>query len=127
VIIKAIGFYCRPIEGLPMPERSTCYPNVDGHIDGNLWAVGWAKRGPSGVIATNRADSIAVVERLLKTLPEGTEGKPDALLVERAVKVVSFADWEKIEAREHAAAEEGAPRVKITEWQHLLECAHEES
>lgn len=133
VIIKAIGFYCRPIEGLPMPERSTCYPNVDGHIDGNLWAVGWAKRGPSGVIATNRADSISVVERLLKTLPEGTEGKADArahvdaLLRERSVRVVSFADWEKIEAREHATAQEGAPRVKITEWQHLLECAHQDS
>lgn len=133
VIIKAIGFYCRPIEGLPMPERSTCYPNVDGHVDGNLWAVGWAKRGPSGVIATNRADSIAVVERLLKTLPEGTEGKAgararvDALLAERRVKVISFADWERIEAREHAAAQEGAPRVKITEWTHLLECAHSES
>lgn len=133
VIIKAIGFYCRPIEGLPMPERSTCYPNVDGHIDGNLWAVGWAKRGPSGVIATNRADSIAVVERLLKTLPEGADGKADArtrvdaLLRERGAKIVSFADWEKIEAREHAAAQEGAPRVKITEWQHLIECAHQES
>lgn len=133
IIIKAIGFYCRPIEGLPMPERSTCYPNVDGHVDGNLWAVGWAKRGPSGVIATNRADSIAVVERLLKTVPEGADGKVDArkevdaLLRERGVKVVSFADWEKIEAREHAAAEEGAPRVKITEWQHLLECAHQDN
>lgn len=130
VIIKAIGFYCRPIEGLPMPEKSTCYPNVDGHVDGNLWAVGWAKRGPSGVIATNRADSIATVERLLASMPADVEGKPgarermDAILRERGAKVVSFSHWEKIEALEHGAAQEGAPRVKITEWKHLLESAH---
>ncbi|MDQ3034690.1 MAG: FAD-dependent oxidoreductase [Myxococcota bacterium] len=130
VIIRAIGYTCRPIEGLPMPEGSSCYPNVDGHVDGNLWAVGWAKRGPSGVIATNRGDSIAVVERLLATLPAEVEGKPEAreridgILRERAAKVVTFADWEKIEAREHGAAPEGAPRVKITEWRDLLDCAH---
>lgn len=129
VIIKAIGYYCRPIAGLDVPERSTCYPNDGGHVEGNLWAVGWAKRGPSGVIATNRADSIEVVERMLKTLPAerkaGAREKIDALLRERGAKVVSFADWERIEAREHGSAAEGAPRVKITEWRALLECAHD--
>lgn len=126
VIIKAIGYYCRPIEGLPMPANSTCYPNTDGHVDGNLWAVGWAKRGPSGVIATNRGDSLEVVDRVLKSLPEagksGARERVDALLAERKVRVVTFEDWEKIEKREHEAAQEGAPRVKLTEWQHLLEC-----
>ncbi len=92
--------------------------------------MGWAKRGPSGVIATNRADSIATVERLLASMPADVEGKPgarermDAILRERGAKVVSFSHWEKIEALEHGAAQEGAPRVKITEWKHLLESAH---
>ncbi|AKF05236.1 FAD-dependent oxidoreductase [Sandaracinus amylolyticus] len=128
VIVKAIGYYCRPIEGLPMPECSTCYPNTDGHVDGNVWAVGWAKRGPSGVIATNRGDSLEVVDRLLKTLPEGTaktggRERIDGLLKERGVHVVTFADWEKIEKHEHETAKEGAPRVKLTEWEHLLDKA----
>ncbi|UJR82136.1 FAD-dependent oxidoreductase [Sandaracinus amylolyticus] len=128
VIVKAIGYYCRPIEGLPMPECSTCYPNTDGHVGENLWAVGWAKRGPSGVIATNRGDSLEVVDRMLKTLPEGsakTGGREtiDGLLKQRGVHVVTFSDWEKIEKHEHETAQEGAPRVKLTEWEHLLDKA----
>jgi ferredoxin--NADP+ reductase len=128
-IVKAIGYYCRPIEGLTVPigPRASCLPNQDGHVEGNVWVVGWAKRGPSGVIATNRADSMAVAERLVKSLPAqgkaGAREAIDALLQARGVQVVSFPDWEKIDRVECERATDGAPRVKITDWQELLAVA----
>lgn len=130
VVIKAIGYYARPLTGIDCRPSATCYPNVDGRIADGLWAVGWAKRGPSGVIATNRQDSIDVAEKLMKELPaehkKHARERIDALLKERGVRVVRFSDWEKIEREEHARAREGAPRTKITEWRELLEHAHRE-
>jgi ferredoxin--NADP+ reductase len=129
VIIKAIGYSCRPIDGLsvPLKPHAPCYPNQDGHVEGNVWVVGWAKRGPSGVIATNRADSIAVAERLLTSLEakgkSGARETIDALLRARGTQVVTFADWQKIEKIEHERARDGAPRVKVTDWRELLEIA----
>lgn len=123
IVIKAIGYHVRPLEGLCDATTSTCYPNTEGRVDDGLWAVGWAKRGPSGVIATNRQDSINVVDRLVKEL--APEAKPDpraaidALLASRGKKPVTFADWEKIEQVEHERAIEGAPRAKVTAWDEL--------
>jgi len=128
VVIKAIGYLARPIEGVDCPPGATCYPNQGGRIAEGLWAVGWAKRGPSGVIATNRQDSFDVAERLMRELPaghkRGARETIDAMLRDRGVNVVRFADWEKIEHEEHARAKEGAPRAKITEWSELLDHAH---
>ena len=128
VVIKAIGYYARPLEGLDCKPNATCYPNVDGKIADGLWAVGWAKRGPSGVIATNRQDSIDVATRLMNELPQDhkkhARDRIDAMLKERGVRVVHFRDWEKIEKEEHGRAKEGAPRSKITEWRELLDHAH---
>lgn len=127
VVVKAIGYHVRPLEGLEVPKSATSYPNTLGRIDDGVWAVGWAKRGPSGVIATNRQDSIEVADRLLKELPETPKPDPrraiDALLAEREVKVVTFTDWEKIEKIEGERAKDGAPRSKVTDWDELREIA----
>lgn len=126
VIVKAIGYHVKPLEGVEVPKGATSYPNTGGRVGDGLWAVGWAKRGPSGVIATNRQDSIEVADRLLKELGEPKhDPRPmiDALLAERRVQVVSFTDWEKIEKVETERAKDGAPRSKVTTWDELREIA----
>jgi ferredoxin--NADP+ reductase len=126
-IISAIGFTAKPLEGVPLAPGGSCYANVDGKIRDRLWAVGWAKRGPSGVVATNRQDSIDVASLVMRELAEGP-ARPgpeaiDALLRERRVGVVTFADWERIEEVERSTASEGAPRRKITDKSELLATA----
>jgi ferredoxin--NADP+ reductase len=130
VVVKAIGYHVKPLAGLEVPKTATHYPNDGGKISEGLWAVGWAKRGPSGVIATNRQDSIEVADKLMKELAAAPKPDPrgtiDAMLVERGVKVVSFVDWEKIEKVETEraeAAKHGAARVKVTSWDELREIA----
>lgn len=123
IVIKAIGYHVRPLEGLHVTSKETCYPNHEGRIEPGLWAVGWAKRGPSGVIATNRQDSIGVVDRMLKELLHDAKPDPrpiiDSLLAARGKKPVHFTDWEKIEQAEHDRAIDGAPRSKVTSWDEL--------
>jgi NADPH-dependent glutamate synthase beta subunit-like oxidoreductase len=126
IVVKAIGYHVKSLEGLEVPKNATSYPNDGGKIGEGLWAVGWAKRGPSGVIATNRADSIEVADRLMKELGDPKhDPRPviDAMLAERNVRVVSFVDWEKIEKVEGERAKDGAPRCKVTEWDELREIA----
>lgn len=122
-VVSAIGYTAKSLEGVPLAPGGSAYANVDGKIQDRLWAVGWAKRGPSGVIATNRQDSAEVAHLLLKELsgPErrGPEGL-DALLRERGVDVISYSQWERIDEAERAAASEGAPRQKITVMADLL-------
>lgn len=123
VVVKAIGYHVKPLAGLEVPKGATSYPNQGGKVGDGLWAVGWSKRGPSGVIATNRQDSIDVMNKLLEELPATPKADPrpaiDAALTERGVKVVTFTDWEKIEKVEHERAKDGAPRCKVTEWDEL--------
>ena len=123
VVVKAIGYHVAPLEGVEMPKGATHYPNEGGKVGEGLWAVGWAKRGPSGVIATNRQDSMEVAERVLRELPPEPKPGPraaiDAMLAERGVRVVTFADWEKIEKVEAERAKDGAPRCKVTSWDEL--------
>lgn len=123
-VITAIGYRARPLDGVAINTWGTAYENDEGKIRDGLWAVGWAKRGPSGVIATNRKDSVGVAERILEELADATpkEGsaKLDALLAERGVRVVTFEDWERIDEAEVAAAAEDAPRKKLTSFDALL-------
>lgn len=127
IVVKAIGYHVKPLEGLEVPKGATHYPNEGGKVGDALWAVGWAKRGPSGVIATNRGDSIEVADRLMKELPETPKADPrpaiDAMLAERNVRVVTFTDWEKIEKVETERAKDGAARCKVTDWDELRQIA----
>lgn len=118
LVVSCIGYRCRPLDGIPMDEARGIVANVDGLVAPRLHVVGWARRGPSGVIATNRADAIGVSERLLaETRADPDKPGPaglDRRLGERAIRAITFADWKRIEAAEtDAAAGSEAPRVKF--------------
>jgi len=122
-VITAIGYFAQPIEGLPIGTWRGCYENEDGKIRDRLWAVGWAKRGPSGVIATNRKDSMGVAEALMAELEDGGRAGGEGLaklLGERGVRVTSYDDWAKIDEREVGGAAEGAPRKKLCSIEEML-------
>lgn len=124
LVVSCIGYRTPPIEGVPYDDRSGRFANVDGRVLPGLYAVGWARRGPTGTIGTNRPDGFAIADKIAADLGQGS-GKAgraglDALLAGRGVEVVTFRDWQKIEAAENAAAREGAPREKFTSIDALL-------
>ena len=116
LVIPAIGYRATPIEGAPFDERRCIVPNDDGRVADGLYAVGWIKRGPTGVIATNRPDGEAAAQYILEDIKAG--GKPGRtalvkLLNERAIQAVDIAGWEKIEKLENELAKPPAPRLKF--------------
>ncbi len=122
--ITAIGYRSVTLGDAAFDERSGTFVNDGGEIAPGLYVVGWARRGPSGVIATNRADSLAVVERLAAALKARSEksqaDRIDHLLKKRGIEVVDFAAWLRINEKESAAGiVEGKPRVKYVSWQEL--------
>ncbi|WNO53160.1 FAD-dependent oxidoreductase [Stakelama saccharophila] len=125
LVVSCIGYRTPPIPGVPYDERRGRFANEDGRIAPGLYAVGWARRGPSGTIGTNRPDGYAVVEKLARDLAEdgGKRGRAglDALLAERDVDVVTFRDWQRIDTAEIARARTGSPREKFTSIEALLE------
>ena len=118
MVVAAIGYRTASIPGVPFDEKAGRFENVDGLISPGLWCVGWARRGPSGTIGTNRPDGFALVERIAATQRAGgKDGRAgiDKLLAGRGVQVSDFDDWQKIDALEVARARVGAPREKIVE------------
>lgn len=127
LVISAIGYRSAPIPGVPFDEKAGRFASDDGRIavspeTGGLYAVGWARRGPTGTIGTNKPDGFAIIAKLAEDIasgaigPEGKAGRPgfDALAAERKLDIVTFRDWQKIEEAEIAAARSGAPREKFT-------------
>ncbi len=117
LVIACIGYQTPPIEGVPYEHGRGRFANAEGRILPGLYCVGWARRGPSGTIGTNRPDGFAIIDIIAEDQPSssGKEGRPalDALLEERGVNIVTFRDWKKIEEAEIARAREGAPREKF--------------
>ncbi len=116
MVVAAIGYRTSAIAGVPFDEQAGRFMNEEGLIAPGLWCVGWARRGPSGTIGTNRPDGFALVERIAATpAPGGRQGPAglDALLHARGIQVADFDDWQKIDLAEIAAARSGAPREKI--------------
>jgi NADPH-dependent glutamate synthase beta subunit-like oxidoreductase len=123
LIVSCIGYQTPPIEGVPYEHGRGRFANSDGVIetgaDWGLYAVGWARRGPTGTIGTNRPDGFEVAEKIAAACSPGSDGgKPgaaglDTLLHARGVEPVSFRDWQRIEAAETARAREGSPREKF--------------
>ena len=116
LVIPAIGYYSLPVPGVPFEGGKAV--NKEGRIEPGLYAVGWIKRGPSGVIGTNKPDGDAAAEQIAADTQDKSAGKAgraglEALLAERNVRVVSFADWKRIEAAETARAAPPAPRRKF--------------
>jgi ferredoxin--NADP+ reductase len=121
LVITAIGYQAQGIDGVPYENGKVI--NNDGHVKDNLYVVGWAKRGPSGVIGTNKSDAAAVMELLVSGLKAPkTAGDVSELITHQVV--VSQADWQKINEAEVAAGEaKGKPRVKSVEREALLKQA----
>ena len=118
LVITAIGYQAAGIDGVPYENGKVV--NTDGRVSENLYVVGWAKRGPSGVIGTNKSDAAAVVELMISDLktPKGA-GDISELLTHQVV--VDQSAWQKINAAEVAAGEpKGKPRVKSVKRDELL-------
>ena len=119
LVITAIGYSTPPMEGVAYDERGTKFLNENGRIAGRLYAVGWARRGPTGTIGTNRPDGYEVADQVVAAMPAGSAGdRPGAeglkrLLAERGVMPTDYDDWRKIEETEVANARTGSPREKF--------------
>jgi ferredoxin--NADP+ reductase len=139
LVLRSIGYKGIPVEGIPFSEKRGIIPNEGGRVteDGKqvpgVYVVGWIKRGPSGVIGTNKKDAQDTVDNLLADAEAGRVPQPElasdpgaieALLAERKPEHVTFPGWEAIDAAEVAAGEpKGRPRVKFTRVADMLEAA----
>ena len=115
LIVGCIGYRSAPIAGAPFDAGRGRFVNDGGRIGAGLYATGWARRGPSGTIGTNRPDGIEVAEAIVAdVVPAGRSGGVglDALLAARGVSPVTFSGWQAIDAAETAAATHPSPREK---------------
>ncbi|MXO50313.1 pyridine nucleotide-disulfide oxidoreductase [Erythrobacter gaetbuli] len=119
LVISCIGYRSSSIEGVPFDERQGKFANDDGRILPGLYCVGWAKRGPTGTIGTNRPDGYGVIDLVAEDIGQGSRKRGregfDELAAARGLDIVTFRDWQKIEEAEAAAAREGAPREKFVD------------
>ena len=121
LVITAIGYESVSMEGIPY-ERGKVV-NDEGHVGGNLYVVGWAKRGPSGVIGTNKSDAADVMKLLASKLGEPKNAGDVASLITHN-KVITQMHWEQINAAEVAAGEPlGKPRRKAVSREELFKHA----
>jgi ferredoxin--NADP+ reductase len=137
LVLRSVGYRGIAIPGVPFDDKSGHIPHVEGRVVPapggrplpGQYVVGWAKRGPSGLIGTNRADSVATVQALLAdlkagALPMSTDASLDAtlrLLADKKVRALSFADWQKIDSLEKAAGSKtGKIREKFTRVEDML-------
>src|SRR5215213_2737606 len=125
LVITAIGYSTPPIDGVPYDERGGKFRNEGGLVGDRLYAVGWARRGPTGTIGTNRPDGYEVADGIAAAMPpaessdrRGAEGLKQ-LLASRDVMPTDYDDWRKIEQTEVARARPGSPRekfIRVEDW-----------
>ena len=120
LVISAIGYQAAPINGVYF--HNGIIENENGRVLGtNIYTVGWAKRGPSGVIGTNKSDASDVVDLILEDLKEPKETMDISMLIPSGHQVIDQAAWAKINVAEVAAGEPlGKPRIKEASWPKLL-------
>jgi ferredoxin--NADP+ reductase len=118
LVITAIGYQAQGITGVPYENGKVV--NTDGRVTENIYVVGWAKRGPSGVIGTNKSDAAAVIELLVSDLNSPKNAGDISELLTHQV-VVTQEHWQKINEAEVAAGEpKGKPRVKNVDLTSIL-------
>jgi ferredoxin--NADP+ reductase len=140
LVFRSIGYRAMPLGDLPFDERRAVIPNAGGRVlvDGGPlpgeYVTGWIKRGPTGIIGTNKRDAQETVDALLADLDAGRLGSPsdpdrdalEELLAERRPDHVTYAGWEAIDRAEKTMGEpQGRPRVKLCSFEELLEAARE--
>ncbi len=125
LVISCIGYSTPPLDGVAYDERGGKFLNDGGRIAERLFAVGWARRGPSGTIGTNRPDGYEVADLVAAQMPPGSGGDRAGaaglkqLLDSRSVMATDYDDWRKIEESETARARPNSPREKYVrpeEW-----------
>jgi ferredoxin--NADP+ reductase len=127
IVLRSVGYRGVALPDVPFDEGRGVIPNVEGRVTGEpgVYVAGWIKRGPSGVIGTNKKDAAETCERLLEDAAAGVlspgEDELEMLLRERGVGFVEYAGWEEIDRHERGLGEpHGRPRVKLTSWDELL-------
>ena len=119
LVITAIGYASPRMDGVPYDERGGKFQNQDGRVADRLFAVGWARRGPTGTIGTNRPDGYEVAELVAADMPPGSSSDRQGaeglqrLLNERGIMLTDYDDWRKIEETEVGRARPGSPREKF--------------
>jgi len=132
LVLRAIGYRGVPLPGVPFDEHTGTIPNREGRVLGpdseprpGEYAVGWIKRGPIGVIGTNKADAVETVAHLVEdvtALPSRPRPRLDEVLAARGVVPSTLADWRRIDAAEVGRGQEqGRDRSKIDAWHELLD------
>ena len=134
IVFRSVGYRGVPLPGTPFDEATGTIPNAGGRVLDDsgtpipgMYAAGWIKRGPTGVIGTNKKDATETVDHLLEDaraglLPHSEHGSIEDLLVERGVEIVMYPGWVAIDAHERARGKEhGRPRVKLCTWNELLQ------
>jgi ferredoxin/flavodoxin---NADP+ reductase len=139
LVLRSVGYQGIPLADVPFDTHKGIIPNVAGRIlhpeSGALlvgeYVVGWAKRGPTGVIGTNKADAMETVAQMLADLPHLTPAPQpelravDALLAERNLTHVTIDGWRLLDQLETTAGvTQGRPRVKFTRIQEMLTAMH---
>jgi ferredoxin--NADP+ reductase len=138
LVLRSVGYRGVPLPGVPFEEGTFIIPNINGRVIGvhdgepipGEYVVGWAKRGPSGVIGTNKPDAVATVASMVEDVPT-LQGILDqnrdperivALLRARKLEFVTYADWKRLDAYETSlGAAQGRPRIKVTTVPEMLE------
>jgi ferredoxin--NADP+ reductase len=119
LVITAIGYDSIEYPGVTI--ESGRVSNIAGHVEHNVYAVGWAKRGPTGVIGTNKSDSTDVVDLIIENLKEPKTSEGITALLKSGHEVIDQIAWEKINASEVISGEiAGKPRVKEVDWKQLI-------
>ena len=137
IVFRSIGYKGVPIPGVPFDQNRGVIPSTDGRVTNDtagapipgLYVAGWIKRGPSGIIGTNRADSVATIKSLLDDLEqlksdgEKEGGKATSLYLNKAgVKYVNFSNWKIIDENEIARGQpKDKPREKYTYVKEMLD------
>ncbi|MEE6134748.1 FAD-dependent oxidoreductase [Mycobacterium sp. 050128] len=136
LVVRSVGYRGMPTPGLPFDDKTATIPNTNGRVEGsrNEYVVGWIKRGPTGVIGTNKKDSQDTVDTVITDLtgadelsafPDDHAEKLADWLASRQPKLVTSAHWDMIDAHERAAGEpHGRPRVKLPNLVELLRIGH---
>ncbi len=135
IVFRSVGYHGMVLPGAPFDERVGTMPNAGGRVLDEhgapipgLYCAGWIKRGPTGVIGTNKKDATETVDLLLEDARSGTlgttaetDGRIDDLLADRGIDVVRYQGWEAIDNVERGlGSEQGRPRVKLSTWEELL-------
>jgi len=136
LVLRSVGYRGLPVEGVPFDEKRCVIPHAEGRaLDATgkpvrgVYCTGWIKRGPSGVIGTNKKDAVETAGALLEDLaagrlhdaPSPTLEAIEALVADHRPEAIEYGHWESIDAHERALGDpHGRPRIKLCSWDQLL-------